>query len=128
MAYARIVAGRLRHRVDILKPILVQGSSGGTRIANTSLFGTVWASIEPLTGRELQVAQQRVSEVTHKVTIRYLPGIRAGMAVSFKGPGGELRELQIMDPQNPNETTKMLELFCMERDESAREVPSAVPA
>ena len=128
MAYARIIAGRLRQRIDILKPNLVQGTSGGWRVGDTSIFNTVWASIEPLTGRELQSAQQIVSEVTHKITIRFLPGIRAKMAVSFKGPGGELREFQIMDIENPNETSKMLVLLCMERDESARESPSAVPA
>jgi SPP1 family predicted phage head-tail adaptor len=34
---------------------------------------TVWASIEPLTGRELMAAQGMQSEVSHKIMIRYQP-------------------------------------------------------
>jgi SPP1 family predicted phage head-tail adaptor len=107
-------AGKLRHRIDLVTLTLVQDTFGGTSILDSVLFATVWARIETLTGRELVAAQQKVSAVTHKVTVRYRPGIKSKMNVSFKG-----RRFQIEAIENPDERTKMLFLLCIERDESA---------
>lgn len=38
-------------------------------------YATVWGSIEPLSGRELQMAQQVQSEVTCNMRIRYKSGV-----------------------------------------------------
>ena len=37
---------------------------------------TVWAAIEPLTGRELFLQQQKQSRVKSKITIRYQSGLK----------------------------------------------------
>lgn len=47
-------------------------------------FKTVYASIEPLTGRELQFAEQMHGNVTHKVTIRYTSGITKRMRLKWR--------------------------------------------
>jgi SPP1 family predicted phage head-tail adaptor len=112
----RIAAGRLRHRILIVQPTLAQDASGGTQEDQANTFATVWASIEALSGRELYAAQQKVSQVTHKITIRWWPGVKANMNVQF-----EDREFQIESVENPDEQKKMLVLLCMERDSSARE-------
>jgi SPP1 family predicted phage head-tail adaptor len=112
----RIRAGDLRHRIQLVQPTLVQDKSGGVEEDQATIFATVWAQIEALTGRELYAAQQRVSQVSHQITLRYMPGITATLNVRFNN-----REFQILSVENPDERTKMLILLCLERDSSARE-------
>lgn len=112
----RIKSGEFRHRIIIVKPTLAQDTAGGWQIDSENTVATVWAKIEALTGRELQAAQQKVSEVTHKITIRWFPGIVASMNIWFAK-----RQFQIQDVQNPDEVHKMLELLCLERDSSKNE-------
>jgi len=109
-------AGKLRHRVEIVTPDAQQDSAGGWVIDQTSLFLTVWASVEALSGRELYAAQQQVSEVTHKIVIRWRTGILSSMCVLF-----EDRFFQIMAILNPDGRHKLLILLCKERDLSALE-------
>lgn len=117
---SRIEAGKLRWPIQILQPTNEQSSSGDIDPTATSLFASVWAAVESLTGRELYAAQQRVSEVTHKITIRYMPGILANMSVVFSDAGdGRPRVFQIMAVQNPDETAHVLYLLCVERDNAA---------
>ena len=105
-------AGKLRHRVEIIVPDNSQDGSGGIDPDAGTTLATVWASIEPVSGRELQGAQQIVSQVTHKITIRWLDGVQALQRVNF-----EDRVFQIQYIQNPNETHKMLILLCIERNQ-----------
>ena len=115
-------AGKLRHRVELLSPTGAQDTFGGTSATGLASFATVWASVEALTGRELFAAQQVVAEVTHRVTMRYMPGVLAKMVVWFDN-----RQFQIQAVQNPDERKKMLMLLCLERDDSARE-PGGSPS
>jgi len=67
-------AGKLRHRVQLQYPSDTRDAHGGiTRSWSTS--ATVWASVEPLTGRELLDAQQVESQSDTRVRIRYYQGI-----------------------------------------------------
>jgi SPP1 family predicted phage head-tail adaptor len=117
----RIAAGKLRWQIQLLQPTLQQDSSGGVDPTATSIFATVYAAVEALAGRELYAAQQRVSEVTHKITIRYMPGVTATMVVSFPDPGTGLPRLFLVgDVLNPDETPHLLYLYCIERDDSGR--------
>jgi SPP1 family predicted phage head-tail adaptor len=116
MPSTSIRAGELRHRIQIVKPSLAQDTAGGWQIDKNNLFATVWASVEALTGRELYSAQQKVSEVTHKITIRWLAGVKSKMNIWFDN-----RQFQIENVQNPDERHKKLELLCIERDDSAQE-------
>jgi SPP1 family predicted phage head-tail adaptor len=116
MLSTRIEAGKLRHRIRITQPGLNEDAFGDSPNDDASLIATVWASIEALTGRELYAAQQRVAEVTHKITIRWMPEITSRLNVLF-----ENRMFQVQDVLNPDERRKMLVLLCIERDNSARE-------
>jgi SPP1 family predicted phage head-tail adaptor len=113
---SRIQAGQLRHRIVIVQPKLAQDSSGGWKIDDENIVATVWASVEGLIGRELFAAQQKVSEVTHKITIRWMSGLTAKMNVWF-----DERLFQIEAIVNPNERHKMLVLLCIERNNSANQ-------
>ena len=62
-------AGDLRHRVSLQVSTPVQGASG-EMVDSWATTATVWAAVEPLSGRELLLAQQAASSVTHRVRIR----------------------------------------------------------
>lgn len=64
-------AGKLRHRVRIERPVRTVAASGAVAPGTWSLVRDVWASIEPLSGRELIEAGRMSSEVTHRITTRY---------------------------------------------------------
>lgn len=63
-------AGDTRRRITIQQRSTAQDSAGGQVNTWTDVM-TVWAKIEPLSGRELMTAQSVKSEVTHTITLRY---------------------------------------------------------
>jgi SPP1 family predicted phage head-tail adaptor len=63
-------AGSLNRRVTIQSRSTGQDGAG-QQLTSWSDVATVWASIEPLSGRELERAQALHSEITHQVVIRY---------------------------------------------------------
>jgi SPP1 family predicted phage head-tail adaptor len=121
-AITRIRAGELRHWVQIMQLAERQDANGNISKGDAGPFAAVWARIEALSGRELYNAQQKVSQVTHRITIRYQPGVKAQMLVWFRDPGeGTTRQFQIEAIENPDETMHKLFLLCIERDNSQRE-------
>lgn len=46
---------------------------------------SVWASIDPISGKEFYAAEQSQSTVSHKIRCRYVPGIVSAMRISCKG-------------------------------------------
>lgn len=117
----RIAAGKLRHRISILEQSSRQDSTGGwTPIDSSILLDSVPASIEALTGRELFSAQQKVSEVTHRITMRFAFGVEAKQYVRWFDERD--RFFQIEAIENPDGRRKVLFLLCVERDDSARGV------
>jgi SPP1 family predicted phage head-tail adaptor len=102
-------AGLLRHRFVIKTAIETKDSFGGT-VETQITFATVWASIEPLSGRELLQAQQVQAEVTHRVRMRYLHGVTSKMTGLFG-----TREFQFLAPPiNKDERNRELEIMCKE--------------
>lgn len=62
-------AGKLRDRVD-LQRVSVTPDSHGDQVKTWATLATVWASIEPLSGREFLQASQVMSDVTVRIRIR----------------------------------------------------------
>lgn len=106
-----IFSGKLRHRVTIQCYALgspqqtVTGESDGAWID----YVTVNASVEPVSGREPFLSQQAMSELTHKVRMRYVGGITTAMRVSWNG-----RKFDIKYPLNWEERNRELLLLCIE--------------
>lgn len=73
-------AGRLRHRITIQTQTQVQDSTGSI-VLTWSEFATVWASIEPISGREFFSAAQVQSTVSTRIRIRNLPGVTETMRI-----------------------------------------------
>ena len=68
----RLRAGKLRHRIDLVKVSSVQDSTGGFNLSADIIYANVWASVEALSGRETLVMESQASMVTHQVIIRYI--------------------------------------------------------
>lgn len=115
MATATKMAGELRHKVRIIEIGLSQTAGGATETAN-NLVVDCQAAIEALQGRELYAAQQRIAEVTHRITIRYRTGVKAKHRVWYGG-----REFQVEAVFDPLETRRFLVLLSIERNDSSRD-------
>lgn len=70
--------GNLRHRITIQSLSLTEDGQGGSSQSWADL-ATVWAQVEPVSTRERLYAEQIEYQRTHKVVIRYLADLTAGV-------------------------------------------------
>lgn len=78
-----IDAGKLRERVTVQVASGTTNTLGETVLAwNTST--AVWASVEGVSAREALTAGQQEVTVTHKVRLRYLPGLTQSMRFAWR--------------------------------------------
>ena len=101
-------AGKLRHKITIQYYTESQNSYG-EMTKTWSDYATVWASIEPIMGREFWESQQINAEVTAKITIRYLADINPKMRVKYGS-----RIFEIISVINPEEKNRELQLMVKE--------------
>lgn len=73
-------AGRLNRRITIQQNSPSQDSNGNLT-DSWSTFAKVWASIEPLRGREFLEAQAINPETTVRFRIRYVSGVTEDMRI-----------------------------------------------
>lgn len=81
--------------------------------------GITNANIQPLTGREQFLAQQNEASTTHRLTIRYRPGITPDMFVAVQGDfNGDFdfgdKIFGIISVIDKNYRHRELELLCSE--------------
>ncbi|SHF16394.1 phage head closure protein [Caloramator proteoclasticus] len=98
----------LRHRITLQKLEMVQDSYGQAT-ENWVDVVTVWAAVNPISGREFFQAETINSEVTHKILIRYRKGVEPSMRVKFKD-----RIFTILSVINFQEKNEALQLMCKE--------------
>ncbi len=65
-------AGQLNHRVRIQQPTTVKDALGAPTLTWSDV-ATVWADIQPLSGREARIADRIAAELTHQITVRFQP-------------------------------------------------------
>lgn len=70
----------------------------------------VWASVEPMRGREYQEAQRIRPELTYKITTRYHKELTSDMFIQYQE-----REFRIVSVINVKEKNEMLEIICIEK-------------
>lgn len=102
-------AGSLRHLITIQNAVPGSPDAFGQRVISWSTFATLYAAIEPQTGRQLEYARSFAATVTHKITTRYVPGILPTMRVQFG-----TRIFTINAAINPEERCRELNLYCTE--------------
>ena len=102
--------GPLNKRVAIRSASTTRDAYGEP-IASWSTDATVWASVEPLSGRELVSAQVQHAETTHRVRMRYQPNttVTAEKRLLY-----DSRVFEIISVINRKEKKLMLELLCKE--------------
>lgn len=107
--------GKLRHK------LLIQSFSGTRDTAghkdkkddsnwSTDATGTVWGSVEPLRGQELEEARKLAPTVTHQVKLRHLVGLTMDKRIKFGA-----RIFSIEAGLNPEERNVELVLSCTEQ-------------
>lgn len=101
-------AGELRKRITIEQPSRV-ADGAGELVPGWTLYGVVWAAVEPLSGSEKIQAQQVNANVNIRVTIRYLAGVIPAMRARFG-----TRTFQIVSVQNIEERNREMDLLCVE--------------
>jgi SPP1 family predicted phage head-tail adaptor len=101
-------SGKLKHRVTIQIPGNARNSYGEITESYTT-FATVWASVQPLSGREYFNSQQEHSEVSTRIRIRYLYGVVPKMRVIMGS-----KTYLIKDVINKDEGNVELQLMCKE--------------
>ena len=74
--------GKLRHRIELQEKTTGRDSFG-SEVEQWNTKATVWASVEPIAGREYFLAQQVQSEVTHRIRIRYYAGLQSDWRIRF---------------------------------------------
>lgn len=100
--------GDLRHRIKLQTAARVSDGAGGYTVTWTDT-ATIWASVEPVSGREPYAANQLQGQVSHKVLIRYRTGVSHGMRVLFG-----TRTFDVQAVLNDKEGDESLTLYCQE--------------
>lgn len=101
-------AGFLRHSVTIERPPATLDDAGEQTGAWTKVID-MRASIEPLSGRELQLAREMFADQTHRIKAYFTPGLDATMRVKFG-----TRYFNILSVLNIEERNRWLQIECQE--------------
>lgn len=103
-------AGNLRRLITIQAQSKNKDSFGQPVDTDWQPVVSCWAQISALSARELfALGSGFTSEVTHRITLRYTPGIAAGMRVCYQG-----RFFKVQTVSDPTEDKRQLDLLCLE--------------
>lgn len=112
-------AGQLRHRVTIQYRTETQNATGEVTWTWSDL-ATVWASIEPISGREFFSSQQVQSSVTTRIRVRHRTDVNAKMRVKYtRDPSSSPLKVAYyaIEAVIPvQERHREVHLMCVERD------------
>ncbi len=111
MTVKPVHSGRLRFRITIEQALEVQNEYGEVE-RTWSMFAIRWSDVQPLRGNERVEADQTNSQVSHKVTVRYLEGITPKMRILFGA-----RVLNIESIINIDGRNRTMELMCREESD-----------
>jgi SPP1 family predicted phage head-tail adaptor len=100
----------MRHRVAIQAPAETQDAAGQVNADGTyTTSQTRWAAVIPLTGRQLEVARQLVSEITHRFEFRWF-AFDIGHRLLHDG-----RTFEVLHALDPDEKKTYLHVYAVER-------------
>jgi len=102
-------ARRLEHLISIEKKEHVRDAIGGESDDKWIEFTKAYAEIKPIAGKEFMSANAHQNSVSHRVIIRFTPGIKAEMRVKH-----DERYFNILAPRDFFEKKRWLELMCEE--------------
>jgi SPP1 family predicted phage head-tail adaptor len=100
----------LRHRVVIQSELASADGAGGYSLS-WNFIATVWASVTPLSGREILAGQRLESRITHRIRMRYRSDITVTSSTRLSWNG---RTFNIRAVINPGQRNRWLELLVEE--------------
>lgn len=100
--------GKLRERVRIEQASEARNSMGEV-VQTWTLFAARWASVDGLSSREFLLQGQQQTEITHRVRMRYVPGMTSSMRIVWRERVLEMNSL--LEHRNRSEH----EALCTER-------------
>jgi len=103
-------SGKLRLHLVIQSASETRGPDGA-EVKTWATFATVWGSVNPIRAREQLQSGQLQSDVTHKILLRYLPGLTHEHRITMDG-----RVFEIVSLMNVAEANHMMEVLAVERD------------
>lgn len=114
----RLQAGKLRHRIQIVRPSGTQDTAGGIDPAGMTPVVTTWAQIDTLSGRDMLTSDSFMSQVNLQVTIRkpLFASVDAACRIWFNG-----KTFQVTAVMNPDQRNKMLVLNAVEINDSRQQ-------
>lgn len=104
--------GKMRHRITIQE---FSGTADGfgdplqRDDAEWTDVATLWAAIDPVSGKEFYAVEQSQSEVTHKIRCRYRTGLTTAMRIKYGS-----RKFKIISIINWEERGESLLIMCKE--------------
>ena len=111
-------AGSLNRRVALQSRTATVDSWGQQGTTWVDLLASVPAAIEPLSGRELELAQSLNSEITTRITLRYHPQLANPAAVAALRivyvHAGITRYFNVQAARNLEERNRDIELLASE--------------
>ena len=78
--------GKMRHRITFQRFTGDADAYGDPLQADDAYWDdvtTLWAAIDPISGREFYAAEQSQSEVSHKIRCRYRDGLDTAMRIVY---------------------------------------------
>lgn len=109
-----ITAGELRHRVTLQKlGTRVDDGMGGGAIPFEDV-DEVYASIEPLTGRERLLTGQLETDLTHRIRTRFYAGVKPHWRIYHDDPVSGIHIYDIESIADVGSRHRELELMCNE--------------
>lgn len=101
--------GKMRYRITI-EDYIVTTDKDGFQKEEWIPFTTVWADIVPVSSKEMTASSQSVLEVTSKIYIRYLKGLKSTMRVKCGDRIFEIASL-LIDERNGTVVLLAREVF-----------------
>jgi len=102
--------GKLRHRITFQERYEVSDGHTG-KIVSWKDKVTLWASVEPLSGREFFYGHQIKNEVSHRVKVRYRTDLTVEMRINWNR-----RIMKIESIIDVKSQHRILEILCREEE------------
>lgn len=106
-------AGRRDKRITIQDKTETRGADYSEVIPTWVDHATVWAQIEPLSGREYFLNREQQTDVTVRIRILYFTGINNRMRVIYRD-----KIYQVVSVIDPLEQHEELELICSDFEQT----------
>ena len=88
--------GKLKHRLALQAETQTQGATG--EVTSTyATASTVWGSLRPLSGREMEQASQISEEITYRAEIRFYSGLTTEYRISHDSRTFEIANIMNYD-------------------------------